>query len=312
MPKLELDPEAVIRDEVDEDAEVADAVTPSTEADESPAGTSDAEVETEVVAKDEEVETPAKPPSNSFMSEIEADPVKKAIIDRAVEERVKKAYDEKMGKEAGFIRKEVRKEWQGKQKEFEETLDKGKKYDALVAKLAAAEAAKSEPPAAKVADPVADVNARIAEFVKTNDLDESQLPLLAKWSELQRELDSIARRKEIVEVAESAARSTIPRIQAETAWAKEIVEVEAQADFKSNRALRALATTISREDSMSPKMAYKTAREQLGLKPIKTVVGKPVAGKPAYSRGTIADSGEDDAYDGKDPLETLKAKYRKG
>ena len=269
----------------------------------------EAKVDETVVDKVEPApETPEPVPSfaDTLLKEIaESDPMKAALIEKAIAKEATRQKDEWAGREAGWIEKADRKAYAKDPKKWVEDKRKLVEYDQLRAEVEKLRSVpKPETPAKVVETPVVEsVLDKAKKFVTKNNIDEAQTPLIAAlFEEIKAEagpakgMDPVAMRQELAKIQ----------------WEKETKEAESDSDYKSNRALRALAWANAHE-GMSPKEALLSAKAELGIKPkvVTRVGGSPVQGRPAFAKpsGTVKPA-DGLVYDGKtDPFKALRKKY---
>jgi BMFP domain-containing protein YqiC len=267
-----------------------------TEEDSEPA----AEPEQAAEAEKEEVEEPANPES-----EWRVDPLKKRIYDRDVKREAKRMKDEFAGKEFGWVRKEIKQKYRGKQQEFESVLAKGEKYDALEARLQQLEAkvsgpAKDAEPSGNKAKPKPDYKAIAQKIVADKNLRDENADVIEAI--LSARMDINDGQGPLESDEEFAAR--MERVE----WAKAARWAESQEDYRSDFNLQALAEARSRKLGERPDVALQNARKELAGKPVKKAIGVQ-KGKPALAKDNSAGKSDTIEWDGKeDPLDALRRK----
>lgn len=298
----------------DDETEAEDVVeTPVVEAKaEEPAGEEvevDAEEKSEEApaAKADEESNPVPSMTDDLLKEVAgSDPMKAALIEKAIEKEAQRRKDEWAGREANWIEKADRKAYAKNPAKWIEDRRKIVEYDKLREEVESlrkgTKSPESKPAAAETPVQEPSVEDEAKKFVAETNLDEAQTPLIAA---LFKKIGVGAKKVEQKPVDVAAE---LARIQFE----KERSEAESDEDFKTNEVLQALAWKKS-HGGMSPMEALAAAKKQLGIKPrvVTKVSGSPVQGKPAFAKATAAKPAEGTVkYDGKtDPMKLLKKKY---
>lgn len=301
-------------DETDKDddvvvapVEVAEAIAP-VDTQTEPVVDSTVEPEAEAASAEPVVEKPVLSFTDTLLKEVaDSDPMKAALIEKAIEKEATRRKDEWAGREAGWLEKADRKNYANNPKQWLEDKRKIAEYDKLRSEVEASrKAPKPETPAKVAETPVVDsVLDDAKKFVTENNIDEAQTPLIAALFEKIAARTKSAKDTPVIDV-----RKELALIQ----WEKEKMDAEADEDFKSNEVLQALAWKYSNE-GRGPAKALSDAKTKLGIKP-KIVVrtsGKPQIGRPAFAKPSGLETPTDGLkYDGKtDPFSQLKKKYSK-
>lgn len=270
----------------------------------------EAVVEDEVVeeAVAETIEAPVAKPAEMFdemlLKDLQSDPEKKELLEKAVNKVAQRLKDEWAGREGGWLPKAKRKEYVGNPDKWTQEQAKLAEYEKLkaeVAELRKNPVPKAPEPEAKA--PEEDFKIMANEFVKENNMDEAQAPMVAA---LFTRMDRIRAAKENLSPVD------LPKELAKLEWEKERLAAESDEDYKTNEVLRALSWAKARGGS-TPAKALADSKMQLGIKRAKKIVGTPQKGTPAFARSSGNVPTEGIGYDGKtDPLDALIKELTKG
>lgn len=270
-----------------------------------------------VVESNEDSEPEAKPEMPAGV-----DPLDRKFTWSDVQKEAKRLKDEYAGK-LGWVSKNVKQRYGGKQQEFESTLAKGEKYDALEARLKdieskvankVVESPKAEPgsESGDKAKPKLDSKTIAKTIVEKRGLQETAGgPIEDILSAVD---EYLAGRKDINEGKGPAeSQADFERRMMEMEWNRARQWAEAQEDYRTMPAVQIRAEYRARTLHERPDVALQNTRKELGLnKPVKQIAGKPAVGKPALAKDNSAGSSSAIEYDGKtDPMDLLKKAWKK-
>ena len=287
-----------------------------------PIGASE-EVDTEVAEGSEEVATPKEDAIEEPVAEIPSgvDPLDRKFTYQDMMKEAKRLKDEYAGK-LGWVSKNVKQKYGGKQQEFESTLAKGEKFDELTTKIKELEAAVKQaqkprqdaPSSGEKAKPKPDMKAIAAKIGKDKNLSDASVEVLESFGESL--VESLLSGKVDINEGQAPTESDeeLAKRMVAIEWKRAIDWAESQPDYQSNAQLQIRAEYRARKLNERPDIALQNARKELGLvKTAKKVVTGPARqGTPAVAKDN--NSGDSDVieYDGKsDPLDTIKAKWAK-